>query len=548
MKTLKALFVALAIASSSAAVAQDYVSTPVTVSSDKVRLSGKVYYSHVVLERQTLFSIAKAYGVTVEDIYAANPNLEKTGLQKNSIILVPSVEKAPETPSQKPEPAQQQAPQEPQAATSDGPYIEHTAKWFETIDDIAKAYGISTRELMAFNGLKSKKLSKRQVLRIPVSAEDAPSEGQIPVETMPADTLVSEAPLVAEAVEDFTARGSIAAHLILPFNADATPANSAMDFYGGALLALKDLKEKEGIIVNLTVHDVISGMPSELTLSGSDFVLGPFSATHLKTLAESTGGRITLVSPLDGRASYLGESVKNFIQVPTSSEIQYSDLADWVCEELGPSDIIVLIREKGAKNPAPANVIRERLDKRDKSFTIVEYAIVEGRGIPNILTEKLIKEGTNRIIVASESEAFVADAMRNISIMQSKKFPIVAYAPSKLRSFDTIDTQIYHNASLRLSTAYFVDYEDAQVKDFVRRFRALYNMEPSRYAYQGYDTMMYLGRLSAIYGVDWKKKLESSPSSGLHTDFKFMSKDGSFYNSAVRRVVYDSDDTTHLVK
>ena len=61
MKTLKAIFVALAITASSAAIAQDYVATPVTVSSDKVRLSGKVYYSHVVLEKQTLFSIAKAY-------------------------------------------------------------------------------------------------------------------------------------------------------------------------------------------------------------------------------------------------------------------------------------------------------------------------------------------------------------------------------------------------------------------------------------------------------------------------------------------------------
>ena len=45
------------------AIAQDYVPTPVTISTEKVRLNGKVYYSHLVLERQTVFSIAKAYGV-----------------------------------------------------------------------------------------------------------------------------------------------------------------------------------------------------------------------------------------------------------------------------------------------------------------------------------------------------------------------------------------------------------------------------------------------------------------------------------------------------
>ena len=552
MKTLKAIFVALAITASSAAIAQDYVATPVTVSSDKVRLSGKVYYSHVVLEKQTLFSIAKAYGVTIDEIYAANPNLEKTGLQKNSIILIPSVEKAPEAPAVKEEPVTQASEAQVQAPLPDGPYIEHTAKWFETIDDIAKFYGMSTKDLMAFNGLKSKKLAKRQVLRIPVTAENAAmaaEESPLTDAAAQADTTAVGVPEVIEPTEDFAARGSITAHLILPMNsAAASPANSAMDFYGGALIAIKDLKEKEGISVNLTVHDVTAGMPSEMALSGSDFVLGPFSAAHLKALADATGGRITLISPLDGRASYLGSEVHNFIQVPTSADIQYQDIADWVSEELTSSDIVVLIREKGAKNPAPADAIRKRLDEKEISYTIVEYAIVEGRGIPNILNEKLIKSGTNRIIVASESEAFVADAMRNISIMQNKKFPIVAYAPSKLRSFDTIDTQIFHDASLRISTAYFVDYEDADVKNFIRRFRALYNMEPSRYAYQGYDTMLYFAKMSALHGVDWKKRLADKEEKGLHTDFKFTAKAGSFYNTAVRRIIYPPEDTTFLVK
>ena len=61
--------------------AQDYVPTPVTISKEKVRVDGKLYYSHIVLERQTLYSICKAYGVNVEDIYSANPSLIDTGLK-----------------------------------------------------------------------------------------------------------------------------------------------------------------------------------------------------------------------------------------------------------------------------------------------------------------------------------------------------------------------------------------------------------------------------------------------------------------------------------
>ena len=71
--------------------AQTYVQTPVTVSKEKVRGGdGKLYWSHVVMEKQTLFSIAKAYGVTVDDICKANPesHLQTEGLKKNTILLI----------------------------------------------------------------------------------------------------------------------------------------------------------------------------------------------------------------------------------------------------------------------------------------------------------------------------------------------------------------------------------------------------------------------------------------------------------------------------
>ena len=37
--------------------AQEYISTPVTVSKEKVRVNGQICYSHIVKEKQTLYSI-----------------------------------------------------------------------------------------------------------------------------------------------------------------------------------------------------------------------------------------------------------------------------------------------------------------------------------------------------------------------------------------------------------------------------------------------------------------------------------------------------------
>ena len=82
--------------------AQEYESTPVTISKEKVKINGQVCYSHIVMERQTLYSICKAYEVTAEDIYKFNPTLKEKGLQKNSILIIPIIEQVISEEQEKP--------------------------------------------------------------------------------------------------------------------------------------------------------------------------------------------------------------------------------------------------------------------------------------------------------------------------------------------------------------------------------------------------------------------------------------------------------------
>ena len=79
------------------AAAQAYAPVQVTISKEKVKIDGKICYSHIVLEKQTLYSISKAYNVSIDDIYRFNPTLKETGLKKNGIILIPSQEAIQET-------------------------------------------------------------------------------------------------------------------------------------------------------------------------------------------------------------------------------------------------------------------------------------------------------------------------------------------------------------------------------------------------------------------------------------------------------------------
>ena len=117
--------------------AQEYVPTPVTVSKEKVKLNGKVYLSHVVLERQTLYGICKAYGVSEEELYEANPTLKANGLQKNAILLVPLTAKSRRGSSQG-NPPPGGSPRKVLRT-----YTEHTVKWYEDIEDIARRYDVT---------------------------------------------------------------------------------------------------------------------------------------------------------------------------------------------------------------------------------------------------------------------------------------------------------------------------------------------------------------------------------------------------------------------
>lgn len=539
MKRLITILASLLVLGSLTAVAQEYVSTPVTVSKEKVKLNDKIYLSHVVQERQTLFGIAKAYGVSIDELYEANPSLRQTGLQKNAILLVPYHETAVQ--------------EEEKAPQGNGSYTEHVVKWYEDIEDIARRYDVTVKEIMELNGLKNKKLSTRQTLRIPVKAvaveEAAPEEAAAAAVAAPVAAETEEA-VSAPVQQPDTTLLNIRSHegvdfsLVLPLRSGELN----MDFYSGVLLALKDL-DAEGNKATAHIYDLSAGLPPIDALVKSDFVLGPVASRDLEAILQRVDSKVPVISPLDQKATVLSTYYHNFIQVPSATDHQYEDLAAWVKADTQLNDTVILITEKGASNIAAPVAIRSAMARLTLEYEILNYAIVEGRGIPTRLSEAMTREGTNRIVVATESEAFMGDVVRNLGIMLGKGYDIVMYAPSKVRTFDTIEGSAYHDASLHISTAYFANYSAPEVDHFVQAYRALFRTEPSQFAFQGYDVTRYFVQAVARHGNAWTRYLGAQKETGLHTDFLFETdQNGNSHNTAVRRIVFQKDYTTTLEK
>lgn len=550
--------------------AQEYVSAPVTVSKDKVKVNGKVCWSHIVRDKQTLFSIAKAYDVSVDDIYAFNPTLKETGLKKNSIILIPSkealeskkAESAGKTePAAKPEPEKKQEPavkpepekkEEPKQKAEPKPKAQktHTVKWYEDLDVIADKYGVTVEEIMKANNLTGRKLSKRQKLVIPEPGEILIEEPQEEVTVVPeeettvteepADTTTADVP-AKEPDWFFKPKEEVKATLILPLKASTdNVSRNNMDFYSGVLLAVKDLADS-GISTDLNVYDSSdSSHPiSSEDLTGSDMIIGPVSSGDLSRLLNSETQPEMVISPLDQRAESLAFTHDNLIQVPTPQNVQYQDLTDWIREDTVPGDVLLIISEKGARNSDAVALMTQTADSSGLGFIPFTYSILEGRDITQPLTALMTATGTNRVLIASESEAFVNDVVRNLNILVYNKLNVALYAPAKIRNFETIEVENLHNTNLHVSLGYLIDYESQQVKNFLLKYRALYNTEPTQYAFQGYDVASYFISMCSKYGNRWVKKLDDSERQMLQSTFRMVPvEDGGYVNHGVRRVVY----------
>jgi len=695
--------------------AQDYEVPAVTVSKEKIRSGGKTYYSHVVQEKQTLFSISKAYGVSLQDIYDSNPtlNLEKDGLKKNQILLIPVSPLAASTPAHtvKAQPAEdrnvastdtwkedakaekasqdklkakdearkaaekarqdelkaeqkakdearkaaekarqdelkaeqkakdearkaaEKARQEEQraidkakaetekaaeraakarqeeerkaakaeeearkeaarierenrkaeekaekarqeeerntAAASAG-YTTYRVKWFDDLESISKKFGVSKEAIMNINGMKDEKLQKQQEIKIPanpgewekpsaaVSVKEDRQETRKAVEEAAEGPEESEAQPVNEAeaeeeTAEFHSGQTVFIDLLLPFTqqqkADRT---MTQDFYAGALLAARDLG-RDGINLDLSVFDVTDGgIPvTRSKFDESTFVLGPIAGSGILKAARASGGKAWIVSPLDPNCKAIADTVANVIQAPSSTESQIKDMVEWVKEDTRGGDKVILISQKGSGNANTALAVKE-MKASGMKYSTIQFSAAEGKSVLDALAAAVADGTTNRIVLAYDlsNAAFASEVVRSLYTMVNRGKDVILYATSKIRTFDEVETEHLHTVNLHSSVSYYVDYEAGDVQEFLLEYRALYNTEPSRMAFQGYDLMRYFSILGNKYGKRWNARIgEEGKFTGLQSDIRLEKAGrGGYSNTAVRRIVYSPDYTVKIAR
>ena len=348
--------------------AQNYQMPEVRISGDKVRVNGKSYYAHVVLEKQTLYSIGKAYDVSLQDIYDSNRNLdlENAGLKVGQVIFIPTRPNAPfsstdntasssesTTNESTTKTAEGRAPSSaenategvrPSAGTTTGnnrysvivpPPAESAVPKAESRPEAGQEKTESKQESALDRWLYPGKYRKSQ---------EQPEQAVQPVQTASENSEAEERPdddspaTVKDTVSAFELDipGRVSVAVILPFTSSRLSDNS-VDYYSGLLLAARDLG-KAGISVDINAIDVRdSASISKESLSRHDVIIGPITSKDMQSILDKCPEDKLIISPLDPHASVLAAD-KPEVQAPTPTTLQNKDIVRWALEEKSPAD------------------------------------------------------------------------------------------------------------------------------------------------------------------------------------------------------------------
>ena len=322
---------------------------PVEVSEHRAVIGGNEYYLHKVLKGQTLYSISRAYNVTVEQVRGANI-LSENSIKEGQMLKIPlssAVQRGGGKPVSGPEKvvlptgdadAESQrvavtAVAVPAAERQDKNYIFHRVSKDETLASIARQYGVTVKELKRANrGLLFPQPG--DYLRIPrrhVTTDYRQMQTVGVTDTIQLGEQVPDTLYIPEEVEIFTVpeartelrslSGSIRVAVLLPFytgeNSRRTYIDSTrrdargdviyrevtlpstwiyegslpfLEAYEGILMAADSLRSM-GLAIKMDVYDTradtlqINRLIWSGVLDNADLIIGPVFSYNLEKIS-----------------------------------------------------------------------------------------------------------------------------------------------------------------------------------------------------------------------------------------------------------------------
>lgn len=467
MKTRTLLFILLLALVATTPTSAQGNPAEVVRSTRTVRIDGVTYALHAVARKETLYSIAKAYGVSVEAITKANPYLGER-LAVNSTLLVPITEK-------------QEAQQ-----------TEHP-----------KAFIASPTAQPAVK---------------PVDQESAQPSFPVVRDTVTTIDTPQEVGLIRRLTD--RARG-IELAMLLPFGGRSNEVNF-VEFLCGSLLATEVLKD-EGIAIRLAVHSTEAQIEKAHSLIASgaldraDALIGPvYDAPFEVVGAWATERRVPIISPLGGSGSLNNPYV---VCAAPSEATKYEALRAAINNPTAKVSYI----DCGANNDtewAEAVVKNLPVGAASLIYQGKETKVTE-------LSNLLSREGPNVIVLPTSNETLTEAILSRLSsINATARYDITVIGTPRWARFAAMNLELFFKLNVSYTTSYHADRTSSEVAQFFSRYIDTFGAIPSPYAMRGYDVTKWVGKAMHESGERFLIDLPQLDGAMLQTPYRFAQLSG----------------------
>lgn len=317
-----------------------------------------------------------------------------------------------------------------------------------------------------------------------------------------------------------------------------------LQYYAGMKLALEQL-EKEDISLTIDVYDskesltTVKSVLNNKVTNDTDVILGSLKKDVLIELASfGKENSIPVISPWYSSQS-VADNNELYVQLTPFLIDHYYELTNHALSHFDKEDIYLVGRE-GSKDAsrfkyfqeAAFNVTKEEdalnefvidLDSLSAEYGIFR-SLIENRN-ENLKSKKPIV-----FIIPNFSmrEAnYIYDLIRRINVEKLDQ-EVYLYGMPVLYNMDKINYDYLTNLNIRIAMSRYTKKSSPEARNFAANFFREYNDYPLDDAYEGYDNMLWLGRMLHKYGGAFVDNLGKDDREYLSTKFDI-------------REVYDGD-------
>lgn len=418
-------------------------------------------YYYTVKPGDTLYSLAKTYGVTVADFIAENPDL-RWGLKTGMVLKIPG----------------------------QGEFANTHIDLYNNV--LTPGYnGIEIFDAVQCNSIKQSNYTTEMkiVLMLPFHVK----------ETMALDTIMNDSVRKAH-----------------PFNRQKSIGRNFMEFYQGFLIALDSIKatgKKTTLFTYDTRFDTneTDKIIKELEIIRPDLIIGPVSTDNIQRIsAFSDSNNIPLILPISRANSSLTN--KNPFAVTLLPDFKSElDMASRFLAQFYDKNVI-LIHNQDSARMGNLNLFRESLFAHFSSNENYESALYKELRTNDTLNKKLThtlrSDIANVVILVSNNEAFVSNIVGLLAI-QDPMYKIQVFGLPAWQTFKNLRVDQLHTLNATLYSPFFIDYTKPSTQRFIELSRKKLGYEPFRtvrngngynFTYLGYETGLIFTKAFVSYG------------------------------------------------